>query len=352
MFAAACACGAITAIAQTSAAAGSSAASLSPAQQWQSLQNLGRPKPVAWPARTDATATMQARTQAIAAYVKDADQLLQFYTSYPTDPNAAEARRREALSLLYASRLGDTADAARTAALVTTVRRDSTLPAAEREEVAALSDNFGVAQQTGLARADRLLAFENVARGLQAEFPTVPAGSESLVQIAEASADDHAAVVAQEIINGSASDAVKTQAQILLRRLALKGRSVSDIANSALGPGNAVSEAAGHPLVIYTWASTAPASLATAKQVAALAPAGSNLIGVCVDFGDLTRAKALGANLPGAQLYDPLGFMGRLTGRLELSRPGLVYLADAKGVLLSVSAQNDLKSALAAVSVQ
>lgn len=342
----------VPAWAQTASPSASSAVATpaTPAAQWLTLQALGGPKNLTWPAHSNAAAVQQAKASAIAAYVSDADQLNQFYTKNPTDANAGEARRREALSLLYAEQLGDTADATRTGQVVTAVRQDTALPAGEREQVAALSDNLAVSARPSLALDDRLLAFEQVARGLIAEFPTVSAGAESLVQVAKASSDARAAIIAHDVLALPVSDTLKTQAQTILRRQALIGRSLSGIATGALGAASPIPTNPGNVVCVYSWSASVPSSLALARQLATAAPSGAVLVGVCVDLGDLTKARATGAQLPGNQVYDALGYAGRLAGRLELSEPGHVYLTDAKGVLRSISAQRNLTAAFAALS--
>lgn len=326
--------------------------SQSAAQQWQTVKNLGKPHTFAWPPHTDASAVAQARKQAIAAYVKDADTLRSFYQAFPGDPNVHEAKRLEALSLLYASQVGDTTDAARCAALVADVRTDPSLPTVEREPVAALSDNMAVAAQHISTRADRLLALEKTARNLQNEFPDVVLPYLSLVQLAKASDDNRAAIIAADVLKMPAPDTLKAQAQIILDRLALKGTSIDDVAALALGNGNPISKVSQVPIVVYSWSASSPASLALAKHLSTVVPPAVAIFGVCLDIGDLTASKAAAssAQIPGTQIYDPLGRMGRLAGRLRLFDPGTVYLADSSGRITSVSAQLDLTTALAQIN--
>lgn len=337
--------------AQSNGNAGNTPAA-SASDQWQSLKALGKQRSISLPAHAGTTATQQARGRAITAYLGDADQLHQFYTTFPTDPNAAEARRKEAYALVYAVQLGDTADRSRRDQVVNAVRRDPALPEAEREQVAALADNVDAAAKNVASRAERLLAFEQVARGLQMEFPDVTAPVESLVQLAKASGDDRAAIIAKDVLGMSTPDTLKTQAQIVINRLGLKGEKIADVAGNALGSNNPIRQALGHPVAIYSWSSAVPASLALGKRIAAVAPAGTEVVGVCLDLGDLKAAKAIAgqAQPPGDQIYDPYGYTGHLAGRLRLTEPGWVYVVDAKGLIASVSAQHDLTAAFAALA--
>lgn len=324
----------------------------SASDQWQSLKALGKLRTISLPAHADANATQQARGRAIAEYIADADQLRQFYSSFPSDPNAAEARRREAYSLVYAVQLGDTADRSRRDQVVNAVRKDAALPEVEREHLAALADNVDVAARHLPSRAEQLLAFEQAARGLQMEFPDTTAPAESLVQLAKASGDDRAAIIAHDVLGMSTPDTLKTQAQIVISRLGLKGDAIADVVGNSLGSTNPIRQAFGHTVAIYSWSSAVPSSLGLGKRIAAVAPAGTEIVGVCLDMGDLKAAKAAAAQAqpPGDQIYDPFGYTGHLAGRLRLTEPGWVYLVDAKGVIASVSAQHDLTAEFAALA--
>jgi hypothetical protein len=315
-------------------------------QQWQIVKNKGEP------ITSLNSSDPASRSQAISTYIADADALKDFYTKNPDSARVTEARRREALALLYARSLGDSSQKGRGKQLVLSLRKDASVDLEKREQLAAFSDNLDVDDRRIVNAKDQLLAYEQTARALQTEFPTSVSIYESLNAIAQASADDHATIVAQDILKMSAPAEAKGRAQLLLTRLALKGTSVTNLATEVLGADNAFQRALGKPLVIYSWSASSPEFLGFIKGLVSKVPPGTAFIGVCVDMGDLTAARARVAKdqPPGEQFYDPMGFAGKLAGRAQLSAPGLVYLADPKGTLISVSAQRDLSAVPSALS--
>src|SRR5947209_11866080 len=103
-------------------------------QQWQSVKDKGNA----------ITSDANSRAQTIATYLADADALKDFYTNNPTHTEAKEAKRREALSLLYARSLGEQTQKGRAKQLVKDLRTDPGLDAELREQLAAFSDNLDV----------------------------------------------------------------------------------------------------------------------------------------------------------------------------------------------------------------
>lgn len=309
----------------------------STSSQWQSLKNKGDP------ITTINVSDANGRAQGIAAYVADADALKSFYTQNPNDPEAKEAQRREALALLYAQSLGDTSQKGRCKQLVTQLRKDASIDVELREQLAAFSDNLDTRAQPTTSVDQQVSNYEQTARALQAEFAGSSSIYESLNGIATSSPDDRAAKIAHDILTMPAPDQAKARAQILLNRLALKGASLTDLATSVLGSNNPVTAGLGHPIVVYSWSTAVPQVIAILKNLSSSLPADTVYVGVCLDLGDLSAARAYAASVapPGQQIYDPMGYIGKFAGRAQLTAPVLIYVADRKGVVVSVSAQRD-----------
>ncbi|MBA3849574.1 MAG: hypothetical protein C0502_06205 [Opitutus sp.] len=320
---------------------------------WAALKSRGPGQPVDVPAGTDAASARQARADAIAAYLRDADDLRDFRLRFADHAAANEARLLEAQALLRTKALGDTAQDARRDQLVADIRRDTAIPVARRAPLAAYSDNLEVSRTPGLTGDARLAAYERTARALNSEFPTMPDGYESLVQIAKVSPDDRAQAIAREILAHPGAPAhAKAEARMLGERHALVGRPLREAAGPILANTAPQAAAGGRPVVLYTWASFSPPSLAQARRLAGLAPGGARLVGVCLDQRTLAPARALAAEqaLPGEQVFDWLGRRGELAEALKLTEVGLVYTVDSAGTIRSVSAQRDLAAALAALA--
>ncbi|MDD3179013.1 MAG: hypothetical protein PHQ04_01535 [Opitutaceae bacterium] len=312
------------------------------AQQWAALKNLAAPQSVA----------KEAKVQVAAGYIQQADKYKDFYTQYSQRPEAKEAECSEALALLYAARYDSTAQKERRDQAVKGVRSDTTIPLSKRFEIAAIADHFTARQQQGQKMADRLSAYEKVERGLISEFPDVPYGFEALLHVAEWSSDDIAARLAQELTDNKDTPAyVEKGARVLATRCTFVGRPLLDPLRPAVGAVITPESIRGQKVILYTWAAGNSSSLGLAQAIIKQAPPDAKLIGVNLDT-DVSAAKAAAqkAKLPDLQLYNERGCESPLAKQLNLTTAPLVYLVDRNGLVLSVSAQRDLKATLASLA--
>jgi hypothetical protein len=310
------------------------------------------PAAAAWAALQNAGTVPASAANPSADLVADANRFKDFYTAFPNDAQAANARCEEGLALVRAWLAGDTSQEARRNRVLAQARHDKSIDPQLRAQLFALSDSVAIAKRPNLTRDDRLLAYESATRDLIAEFPDQSTGYESLLCIARDSSVKRGAALVQELLaNKGTPDWVRTEAQHLADRLALRGQALSAIAPRTTDVAAALSPTQGHAVLLYTWVSADRVGILRAKATAAGAPSGTAAIGVCLDSGDLGAAKAAAANLPGEQIYDAAGAQGAFAQALKLTQPGLIYVADASGVIRSVNVQNDL-DAVAALSGQ
>lgn len=278
----------------------------------------------------------------IQTYLSQADQFLLFGKK-AAPAQAREAKRLEALALLFAQQLGDDSQGRRLEQAVAAVRRDPQLTAHDRYEVAALADHQKLArQQRKLTRGKRVAGLEQVERALVTEFPDQPDSYEALLHLAESElTGDEACRIARDLaVTVGPPTWVVTRAQTLLQRYALVGQPLA-----RLWPTTVPALPAGGPVVLYSWSSDSPASLVLAQDLAKRFPAGTLFLGVCLDE-DVVLGQSLADQfgLSGAPFYDAQGPQGLLAQRLMLNDAGLVYLADEGGVLRSVSAHLSMSS--------
>lgn len=318
---------------------------------WLSLKAASRDASVTKGA-ANATALAQAQEKAKTDALQEADNYKDFYTKNPKHIRVREARAQEALALLRAWSAGDTSQDKRREQLIFGVRRDTAIPLALRARVAAWSDHLTVAKQPSLSQNDRFLAYEKAIRGLMREFPTLPDGYEALGRLARDASDERAVSIARELVRKPVPAAVKADAQRLLNRYALIGRPLADVVKPVLGSTNAFTGPAGHGTIIYTWSTWSRPSIELAKRIVAGAPPGTKTIGINLD-ADTPVAKGMAANekLSGDQFY-LAGPDDELARQLELSTPALVYVADSKGRIRSVSGQHNLNAAIATLGTK
>lgn len=280
----------------------------------------------------------------ITTLLSSADQFRAFYTAHPTHDKAKDAKCIEGILLLRAALAGDTSADARRTSTVAQIRNDRAVTPALRAELWATSDSVSVIRQRGLTRDQRLLGYEQSARGVMAEFPDLPNGYETLLHIAGDCGDAKGATLAAEVRNlRDAPGWVKAEAGVVAKRFGLVGQSLRSIMSASATP--VLADAAGHAVILYSWASRDVGSILRAALIPKSAPADAVIIGVCLDSGT-TAAQAIAAarKLPGTQVYDSAGEKGAAVSALVMSASGLIYAADRSGVIRTVSAQTRLDS--------
>lgn len=304
------------------------------------------------PARTlprTAAEQAQERSDQLAHFLGIADEARSFGDSHASHAKAAQML--EAKSLLRAAFLGDKTREARLQALVGELANDKTLPSKDRFEVVAMSEHLllrELAKNSPQARVAR----EESARYLMREFPTERGGYEALLSAAE-NGNDVARVKAmtQHVIDSPAPFAAKAEARILAGRYDLIGKSLADVANTALGRGNYFEKTRERQVLLYTWATWSKGSIAYAKGILTKSPKGALIIGYNLDR-DMAAAKKIATRegLPGEHYYNDGGVGSQLALLLKLNAAPMVYITDAHGIIRDVGAQHgDLADRFAAV---
>lgn len=280
----------------------------------------------------------------------EADRWHDFEQKYPDHPLAGKARRQEVLTLLRAAFLGDDTTRTRREQLVEKVHGDSALSPAERCEVAAFAENLEV-MKAHLPRPENLDAHERVARRMIAEFPEVPVSYESLFSIAKARSDESAERVAREMLAfPAAPPQVQADARAVLVRSALRNRRLAAVLADEPEAGAMLQRHAHRSIVLYSWASWSPRSIAIARRLSAEAPSGVALVGLNLDADPPSaRTRAHDEGLAGDQLYDLHGRDGAIARKLGCNTAGLVLVTDPAGLVIAISAQRDLDAMLAAL---
>lgn len=320
------------------------------ARSWQNLLDHQVPALAKRATRTTPRTTQeqaQERAELVAHYGSLADEAKGFRDSFPDDGNVKVAKVIEAKSLLKLAFLGENSRSARTNALVTDIEKDTALPASVRYEVVALAEHILLRQTAKNPREGRV-AHETSARYLIKEFPTEAGGYLTLLSAADASSSKAKVMaVAQEIEKSSAPFAAKGAARVTANRYALIGKSLADVANTALGRGNFFEAARKRKTILYTWASWSPNSIAYAKSAFAKLPKDVLVIGYNLDRDtDTAKRTAKTEKLPGEQYYDENSVGSKLSLLLSINAAPMVYVTDDNGVITEVAAQRQDLDAL------
>jgi hypothetical protein len=272
----------------------------------------------------------------IGTLVAAADRLHTFFAANPGDLHARDARCLEAIMLWRAALAGDSENDGRRASVFAQARRDTKVTPRLRAELLATADSVAIARQSALTREQRLQAYAESARGVIAEFADLPNGYETLLRVAHDSTDKVGTALAQEVAGMAAAPQwVRLAAQVLVARFGLVGHALAGPAHDAGVPDALV--ASDRPIIVYSWSSSDSAGLARIRAVAAKA-SNTKLIGVPLD-----DTSVAGRELPGVQV-DAVVAAG-FARALLLTESGLIYGADAAGVIRSVTLKNDLGAA-------
>jgi len=320
-------------------------------QAWQKLAAQLKAPDVPEPthfARGDTDRIKADRHKQAVKFAGRADDAKEFYTRFPQHPKAVEARKHEALALMQAVRAGDASLKTRTDATVQAFRRDKSVPVEHRVEVVG---TYGFSQATSgnASRAERLVALEQVARGLVAEFPTQSQGYESLLTVANASDNEKGRSLANELLASESPPAIKQRARLLIAQLELVGQSLATL---LAGVDSVALKAAlknGKPTLIYAWILSSPGSIKLAQRLAkTTAVSDFNLFGVSLDQDTVAASQqAASEQLPGILIYDQQGPAGLLATTLKLTQAPQVFFADGQGILRDVHGTDDITTKLA-----
>ena len=258
-----------------------------------------------------------------------------------------EAQIEEAIVLSRLAGDGNAAEKQQRYKLVAELVSDPAIPRTKRLEVAATSANADVFADRTLSRSERMSRFAEVAWRLARDFPDEPESYEALLRIAANSGDTAARQIANDLLASKGPESVKAGARTLLSRLDLIGKPLSAFLPAEIAahiqPGQAV--------CLFTWTSKHPKSLAIAAMLKERLPAGTFLVGICVD-DDIVTARNYAAQrvTPAELLYDTQGVNSALAIRLGLVRPGQVYLTNPDGRISTISGLDQLPKRVRAPS--
>jgi hypothetical protein len=311
-------------------------------QDWNSLQALV----LAGDSRLDSSreTTTREATQAKqrSEFLALAEQARKFQADFPTDERGKAAYLLETRTLLKAALVGDQTQRKRAFEMAEAVKSDRSVTTDVRFDVAFLEQQVLVRSFTS-TKEDYLAASAVAARQLISEYRLQNGGYQWLLVTAEDARDDEQlAQVAQEVSKLDVPFRARARAAVIKERLELVGKSLADFANTALGRDNFFEQSRARRTVLYTWSAADPDSIAWATDLEKKIPADTLMIGVCLST-NVATAKAVShqMGLTALQYYSEGGVGSFLALRLKLSRPGLIFVTDASGTVVTVTARED-----------
>lgn len=290
-----------------------------------------------------------AKTLAASQLRQTAQAARDFYTAFPADSRAPQAKKLEATSLLQGV-LPTDADVGREAFRVAAAyRTDAANLIKDRIAVAALME----AQRYSLDRLGRQLAddppeYEASADRLRAEFGDAPEIFGHYLDVIDACDAANSDRLARRVIGMPAPDSVKRQAQVAVARHGLLGRPL-DLTLGGEDGRPVRLDASAHPTILVVWSPRhGDAPWAALAACVRSAPRNALWVYLALDANrdDLPAARRF-APEPGVHCFDPSVQGSAAVRGLKLRRLPFIYTFHPGGELAGYGRPDELRPLLA-----
>jgi thiol-disulfide isomerase/thioredoxin len=275
------------------------------------------------------------------------DKAKDFYTRFPKDAHALDARKQEFEVSALALQLGATNQQARLDAAEKSMLSDPALTENDRFGLRK-SDIERAAEAKQSEGQDAAMAeYEKGVRVLQKEFPNQPEIMQMLMQAARGSDPSKARPLLQEIANSTAPDNVKEEAATELKKLDAVGKPVDLQFTAVDGREVDVAKLKGKVVLIDFWATWCGPCVGELPHVKAaydkLHSQGFEIVGISLDKDKDSLTKFVGAhNMEWPQFFDGLYWQNKYARQFGIESIPAMWLLDKKGVLRDVNARADL----------
>jgi peroxiredoxin len=281
-----------------------------------------------------------------------ADKARDFYTKFPTDQHAEQAKGMELNVLSMAVYLGDNTVTPRIEKLEQSILADPKTTKELRFQIRRTAIQRKSMAKGEMGSAEFAAEMEKGVRELQKEFPDQPQASEVsqlLLQIAMSSAPDRAIPLLKEVIaNTNATAQVKNMAEQSLKKMDNVGKPLDLKFTAVDGRSVDVQNLKGKVVLLdfwATWCMPCVRELPHVKEAyAELHSKGFEIVGISLDSdkAKLTKFTA-DQKMEWPQYFDGKQWQNEISTRFGIQSIPAMWLVDKKGNLRDINAREDLK---------
>jgi thiol-disulfide isomerase/thioredoxin len=276
--------------------------------------------------------------------LKGAEKARDFYTQYPDHPRAADARKKEFdLLSLAGETFGDTNAAARAEVLQAERLEDPKVSDDERVEIHMQAIHR---LMNGMPNTQEQLV--KAAWALQRDFPKREEAYQVLLMAMQSADTDSARTIAKQIMDSPAPDAVKSQAEGMLKRFDAVGKPVDIQFTDVDGRGVDLAAMKDKVVLIDFWATWCPPCRGEVPNVRAayqkLHDKGFEVVGISFDQDKAALKKyTADEHMDWPQYFDGKGFGNKFGQEFGINGIPTMWLVDKKGNLRDVNARGTLE---------
>jgi thiol-disulfide isomerase/thioredoxin len=280
-----------------------------------------------------------------------AAKVQEFYNRFPSDPRASEARLKEREILGQAERFGNDKARARLIELDDAKFKDESTSENERFEIRLSSLQRETRHQMTNGMDAALEAYAKGARQLLKEFPKRDEPWEMLLAVAIKASEEKERVLAREIVEGAASEAVKLQARAILKKLELLGKSFELKFTAMDGTEVDLSKMRGKVVLVDFWATWSGPYVAQWPQFKTECQIWQNMgcaiVGINFDTDKETLKTFLAKEkVEWPQYFDGQGWKNKIGIENGIKNLPALWLIDKKGILRDQNARDKLEQKL------